>query len=162
MELTTRRKIIIFLVYTLVAVAVGRYTVTFSSKDSKQDDKKEETHKKEDKDKHDDKIIKRKVVEETKPDGTKIKTTDTIVTDKKNETDHTNTDSKTDDKSKETKTETANSGKFNISVLGGVNVTNPVKPIFGAHVSRDIIGPVNVGLFGLSDGVVGASVGVTF
>lgn len=56
------------------------------------------------------------------------------------------------------------SDKVTILALGGVNVLsidrNQVQ--YGLSVSRPILGPITVGLWGLSSGVGGLGVGVTF
>lgn len=47
-------------------------------------------------------------------------------------------------------------------VSGMVGTGWPLAPIYGAHVERRILGPVTVGGWGLSSGVVGLSIGVEF
>lgn len=54
-------------------------------------------------------------------------------------------------------------GKINISVL----VTNDfskrsLQPAYGMSISREILGPITVGAFGLTTGVVGVSIGINF
>ena len=87
----------------------------------------------------------------TKPDGT---ITETTTTKTESET-VTNTNNKT---------ETIVQGKkssLNLSALAGINVTNPSGGIiFGGHISKQILGPISIGVFGLSNGTAGLSVGI--
>lgn len=88
-----------------------------------------------------------------KPDGTKT----TTITDKTETTTKTDvSDIKTSSKLVENK-----HSDLNISVLAGVDITNP-KIIYGASVTKGIIGPVSIGIWGLTNGTVGASVGLNF
>lgn len=93
------------------------------------------------------------IVKVTKPDGTVTETTTTNT--------ETNTETKTKDKS-----ETIVQNKkqsLHISALAGLDVTNPAGGfVFGAHVSKQILGPVSIGLFGLTNKTVGASIGLSF
>lgn len=93
------------------------------------------------------------VIKVTKPDGTITETTTT-----KTETETiTNTNNKT-----ETITQNKKSS-LNVNALAGINVTNPSGGIvFGAHVSKQLLGPISIGLFGLSNGTAGVSVGLQF
>ena len=50
---------------------------------------------------------------------------------------------------------------YNISGLVGVDASQAV-PIYGIAVSREFIGPITGGVFGLTSGVVGISIGINF
>ncbi len=102
------------------------------------------------------------IVEITKPDGTKIKKK-TIIIDKNSDTrDEASKDTTVTTLTKETKTITKGS-KVTISALGGLHLTNIKGPVvYGGHISRPILGPVTVGIFGLSNGIVGMSIGLQF
>ncbi len=53
--------------------------------------------------------------------------------------------------------------KTNISVLVGNDFSRSVvKPIYGISVNRELIGPVTVGAYGLTSGIIGLSIGVNF
>ncbi len=53
--------------------------------------------------------------------------------------------------------------EWNVSGLVGNDFSQGlIKPIYGVSVSREILGPVTVGAFGLSNGVLGLSVGLNF
>jgi len=95
-------------------------------------------------------------VEVKQPNGTDTTTT-TIVDDSEDKSTDDSTVSQTT-----TKESSKSSSKLTISALAGVNITSPGSLIYGASISRPILGPVTVGLFGLSNGVGGASVGLTF
>jgi hypothetical protein len=49
--------------------------------------------------------------------------------------------------------------KLSLSALAGTDLRSPV---YGAHVSKEILGPVSVGIFGLTNGTFGASIGLNF
>ena len=134
-------KYIIALVILIGAFALGRFTVPTKTVTVEVEHKVEDTHN------NTDTII----VEEVKPDGSKItrteiksKTDTKIVSDIKNST----TVQKT--------------SPLNISALAGIDVIHPTGLIFGGHVSKQILGPVSIGIFGLSNGTAGLSVGLSF
>jgi hypothetical protein len=55
--------------------------------------------------------------------------------------------------------------KTNFSALFGTDLTKGSKaliPLYGVSIQRELIGPVSVGGFGLTSGVVGVSVGINF
>lgn len=58
----------------------------------------------------------------------------------------------------------SSAGRFTISALGGYDVAGAESGTMsiGAHASARVLGPVNVGIFGLSSGTLGVSVGITF
>lgn len=159
--MTTRTKIIIVVVYTAAAIAVGRYstpekikvevrTVEVEKKtDDKKTDAKANTHKK------------TTVVEIDKPSGEKDITM-TITDDNSIETsiDNKETDvlDKTTDQSKEV---VRGDSKVTISAMGGYDVTlNRV--VYGASITKPVLGPFTVGVWGLTEPVFGASIGIEF
>lgn len=93
------------------------------------------------------KVIKTKkksqIIEIKSPDGT-VKTIRTITED--------TSSTKTEIKNKTT----------NISALIGTDTTDKFKPIYGVSASKELIGSMTVGAFGLTNGVIGVSVGVNF
>lgn len=40
--------------------------------------------------------------------------------------------------------------------------TSIIRPVYGVSVSKEVLGPVTVGVFGLTSGVVGVSLGLNF
>jgi len=98
------------------------------------------------------------IVEVTKPDGTKTKKT--VITDNR---DTKVDDKKTDDITKSTTKEIDRStSKVTVLALASMNITSPGVPIFGAAITKPILGPITVGIFGFQNGVIGASIGLTF
>ena len=140
----TRNQYIIVGVLILLAAAAGRYltpekivTKTITVEVEKKQEKTNTV-----------------VVKVTKPDGTITETTNTNT----ESTTTTNTNTKTD-----TIIVQGKKSPLNVSALAGINVTNPAGGIiFGGHVSKQILGPVNIGVFGLSNGTAGLSVGLQF
>lgn len=51
---------------------------------------------------------------------------------------------------------------LNISGLAGIELKPHPEVFYGVSVSKEIIGPITIGLFGLTNGIVGASVGMNF
>lgn len=148
MDLTTKTKIIVSIVVMAVAFASGRYSVsnptvkTHEVVNTDSDTKvNKETHKvttiTEDKDG-------KKTTTITEDSDTKAdKTTDTNKT-----LDQTVTPQKT--------------GTVNISALAGLSFDGTFKPAYGASVSKELIGPLIVGAFGLTNGTIGLSLGLNF
>lgn len=94
-----------------------------------------------------------------KPDGT-VTTTTSVTND-------TAKDKQTvvelDKSSVTDKTVTRSSDKVTISALGGIDTRGGVNPmVYGGSVSKPILGPVAVGLWGLSNMTFGASIGISF
>jgi hypothetical protein len=91
------------------------------------------------------------VIEKTNKDGSKIKITrSSSMTDRNTQT------------SQQSTKLVENKSSLNISALAGVDVTKPTGIVFGAHVSKQLIGPVSIGVFGLTNKTVGASIGLSF
>lgn len=143
MKLSDNKKLAITAVSLIGIFAIG-YRVGVSHSDKTTDVTKVVTDKTTVKKKTKTKVIKA-------PDGTE--TTETEVSD-------TVTDTK---RTKDSTVVKEAGAKTHINALVGVDVTNgPIAPIYGVAVSRDLVGPISVGAFGLTNGVVGASVGISF
>lgn len=97
--------------------------------------------------------------ETTYPDGRKeVKTvvTEDSNTDKKSST--------TSDSSKNSDSKTvveSRAGKITISALAGLTFPNTT-PVYGGHLTADVIGPISTGVWALSSGASGISVGLSF
>ncbi len=89
-------------------------------------------------------VVKTEIV---KPDGTRETVTKSVT--------DTNKNVLVDQKSETTK----DSQHVNVYLLGG---GKNQAPVFGGHVSAEVLGPLSIGLFGLSDGAFGASLGMRF
>lgn len=137
----SKRKIVEFVVVIGVSVGVMYYIRTSSTKLGT-----------------DTKIVtvevvkkkKTKTVVTKKPDGTtRTETTVTDVTDTKQ-------------KVKDTVVAAPVSKKTSINALAGLDTTHNFTPVYGLSVTREVLGPVTVGAFGLTNGIVGVSFGVSF
>lgn len=84
-----------------------------------------------------------------KPDGN---TTTTIVEDR-----HRTTDSDTTQTSVVTIMKKA---KINVSVLAATE--HFIKPYYGISINKEVLGPITVGVFGLTNGTLGLSIGFNF
>jgi hypothetical protein len=84
-----------------------------------------------------------------------ITTTDTVT--------KSETSKKEDISSSKSEQVTAKTGKLNIAALAAYDTAHlGVKPAIGVSVSKEVIGPLTIGLWGLNTGIVGLSVGVNF
>lgn len=144
----------------LVAFGAGRWsTPTKTIEDVHNVDKEVKKENSEsDKNKH----IETTIVTVVKPDGTKESTTK-IVSDSNAVTKTRDTDSiaKDDTTHKET---VRGSSPVTLSLLGAGNPFGggPQLLDYGLGVTKPVIGPLTIGIFGFKSGVIGASVGVTF
>jgi hypothetical protein len=152
--MTTKFTLALIAVALLTSFAAGRWSAPEKIKiqtievEKKTDDKKVVT---------DDKK-RTTIVEVDKPDGTKVKTT--VIADV---SDIKAYDKITDDVTKtQTKEIDKSSSKVTISLLVAINLTGPYLPTYGVAITKPILGPITVGLFGLQDRTIGASVGLTF
>lgn len=93
-------------------------------------------------------------VREKRPDGTVV--TRTEVNTKTTER------SKTDESREQEKTKTVQRGaSMNLSLLAGKRLDDLSQPpVYGVAVSRAVLGPISLGLWGLTDKTVGVSLGV--
>ncbi len=142
----------------LTAFAAGRYTaqarVVTETKivevEKKTDDKKVDTND----------HRKATIVETTSPDGTKTKTT-TITDDRNTKSDDRSTDDtkRTED---DKKSITKGSSPVTVSVLASMDISAPGLPVYGLAVSRPILGPITLGIFGFQNKTGGLSIGLTF
>lgn len=103
-----------------------------------------------DKDQSTKKEVKR--IEVVSPDGTKR--TETVVTDETSNSSSTR---------QEKKEEVHIAGpKTNISVITAWEMERDWKQLYGLSVNHEVIGPVTVGAWGLTNGTLGVSVGINF
>lgn len=159
----TKTKIIVCTASLATAFAVGRFTTpskVITETKIVEVEKKVEVVKET---KAKDKKKTTKTVIKISPSGEKTITKEQV-SETKSQTDKgsvSSTDSsKSSDESKKT---TNNNSSLNISVLAGKRLGDPLEPIaFGGHVTKNVIGPVTIGIFGLSNMTFGASVGLQF
>lgn len=100
--------------------------------------------------------VQTKTRKETKPDGTRVE--ETTVT--KTDTDVKTAGSKTSDVEAVT-VQKFKQHDWSVRGMAGWDFSRGVV-VYGAGVDRRVVGPVSIGAWGLSSGVVGVSVGVTF
>lgn len=154
--MTTKTKVIISTVVILISFAAGRFSspekIKIETKIVEVEKKISKTDKKKD--------TRVKVVTVERPDGTK-ETTKTIESTATSQ--NTSASSKSSDSHSVNET-TRSSSRLNLSVLGGVSYSPfvGVKPVVGGHISKDIVGPISVGIWGTSNIEGGISLGVTF
>lgn len=145
--MSDKNRILISVIALALAFATGRYTVqspTIKATVHQVEDTNTQTAEKEHK-----KIV---IVEKAGEKTTTI--TDDVDTSIKQ-------DRHDDVKSVETITP-PKTGTLNLSALAGVDSLNRFKPIYGAAVTKQVLGPITIGAFGMSNSVVGLSVGITF
>lgn len=135
-------KYLIVLVLLVGAFAAGRYTSPTKIETKIQTVEVEKIKKNED----------TVIVEKITPDGTKTTQTHIVSTTEENNHIKENFDTVTESKHPAT----------TISLLGGLDINNSVHPVYGLSASRNILGPISMGIFGLSNGTVGLSVGLNF
>jgi hypothetical protein len=161
MELSLKNKVIIVICYTAACVAIGRYATPTKVKvetktitvEKKSDDKNTETKKQNHK-----KTVTHTTIE---PNGKKD-----IVSVTTDDNDAYNTVDEKKDNSDNTTQNTASEttgpvDKVTISGLVGIDFKTG-QPIYGGSVSRPILGPITLGLFGLSNLSCGMSIGLQF
>lgn len=147
-------KLAIGLIVVLVSVAVGRFTapekVRIETKIVQVDKKTEDK----DIDKHEHKVTKTVTNKDGTTETTTVSDTDTGIADKKTDNSYSSKDTE--------KEVTRGSSKVSISALAGLDIHSPGTPVYGGAVSKSILGPIGVGAWGLTDGVFGASLSLTF
>lgn len=154
-----KTKIIISLSALLVSFAAGRFSTPVKTVVETHNVDKEVKNEKisSDANKHVETV---KVIV-TKPDGTKEETTK-IVSDSNRSTSSVGSDkvSRDDSSRKET---VRGSQPVTLLALGAINPFASLPLLdYGLLVSKPVIGPITIGVFGFRSGVVGAGVGVTF
>lgn len=169
--MTKKTKIIVFVIYTALCVASGRYLVPTKETSSKQVDEssksKEEKSKEEESKKTKGKKKTTTIIEITLPDGTKKKTTTTTdeekeVTDNKKKTD-SEKEKESEKKTDETKTVERSTGRVTISALAALKLDDLTKgPAYGGMVTWSVLGPISVTGFGLTNSTFGLGIGLTF
>lgn len=163
LDLNRKQKLGIIAGYSLLLVASTYY---FSPTKVRRETKTVEVIKTVEVEKKDtSKDRKRKfVVKEKKgSDGSTEKTTvltDDISSISKTDIAKDTTDSKSTESSKTVERAT---DKVTISALAGANPFHPTDGLtYGGHISKPLLGPITGGLWGLSTGTFGLSVGLTF
>lgn len=157
--MTTKTKVILSIVIVLASYAFGYFEAPYKIKTEIKTVEVE--HKVTDTEREADKHKTTTTTEVVKPDGTK----ETTTTSTEDSVAKTDTQVKDDTaKTSDSTSETIKSGKtLNISALAGAPISFSVGsliPVYGAQVSTNLIGPITVGLWGLSDKTAGFSLGL--
>lgn len=74
----------------------------------------------------------------------------------------TTTETTGDTKTTSAESKTVPAKKTFIQALAGVDLSRSFTPTYGIAVSREVLGPITLGAYGLTSGVVGVTVGVSF
>lgn len=148
-------------VVILTAFAFGRYSAPEKIKIVKET--AEVDNKKKDSETDVNKTTNKKttIVEEVKPDGTTKKTTEIVEGTETNKQKTVSEDSQSIKTSKETKEIIKDTGRLNLGLLAGAAVTDR-KLIYGAYLSRNVLGPITLGVWGFNNATFGASIGLSF
>lgn len=143
--MTSQSKVIISVIVLAVVFAAGRQSVPEKVKTEIQKVEVEKVVT----------VVKREVVTvRENPDGSKETT---IVTD-------TTTNSQTNTNASNQTTEEIKKGKkLNVSLLAGTSPSlNLTELVYGASISKELVGPVTVGAWALTNKSIGLSVGLNF
>lgn len=151
--MNTKQKWIGEALLLLVSYGFGYYTAPYKTEIKTEETKSDSS--KTDIDAHKTSVK----VEETKPDGSKIVTTTTT-----NDIDkHVD---KQDTRSMSTEeTKTKSTQPVTISALFGASLTSGLGPatiVYGLSVSKPVLGPISIGIWGLTGKTFGASLGLQF
>jgi hypothetical protein len=150
---TAQRYLSTITICILVAFAVGRYSVQSPSTKVKETDNKT-TQQQTAKDTHTKTTI--TIVKQSDGATKTVETIDTSITA------HTTTEQQ-DKLSLQQTTTPPKTQPLNLSVLASVNpIKGEMQPVYGASITKQLLGPVSVGLFGLTNGTMGVSIGLNF
>jgi hypothetical protein len=144
--MTTREKVLTSVLVVLIAFAVGRWSNRVSTETKTLETKVQSSDL--NKNTHTETVITKQ------KDGSEVTTIrqDTSVNLIKSETDKSKTDTVV--KSKDS--------IFNVSALMSIDIKEKIVPLYGLSVSKEILGPITVGVFGLTNGTLGVSIGMNF
>ena len=130
----------------VIAYALGHYTATITT-NTKSETKVDETVKT-------DTHQRETITEKKSPDGSS--TVVTVIDTVKDQVDNKDSDTKS-------QTVTVKGGsKINLSALVGTSIHDLGIPLYGISVSKEFVGPLTLGVFGLTNGTIGLSVGINF
>lgn len=142
------RELGLYILAVVTAFALGRSSVHQPEvKSSQQDTKKEVTDENKD-------TVKKTTIVKNK-DGSETTVIDEHTTDKSH-------DAMTDNSKSSSAVIPQKVGMLNVSALVSIDTQNRWTHSYGASVSKQVLGPISVGLFGLTNGTVGASIGLSF
>lgn len=157
--MTTKLKILLSVLTIVASFAFGRWSAPEKIKteiktvtvENKTDTTKTNSNR--------DKKTDTTTTKETRPDGTTTETTHTVSeteSNKKSTTDQTEQVSTTEDRLKEI---TMATSKVTISAMYGIPVTGGI-PAYGGSVSKNLLGPIVIGVWFLTPNALGGSIGL--
>lgn len=160
--MTSNLKITLMCVVPLAAFAAGRWAcptkVRVETRTVEVEKKTEQVKTDTARERHVDTVV--TVV--TRPDGTKTETTHTVQdthTQQDRRLAETDQSRRVDASLKET---IYAESKLTLSVLGGYNPGDFTKPVYGLSLTKPVLGPITLGIWGMSDKTFGCSLGFTF
>lgn len=142
MTLPTKTQSVAGLMIFIVGLGTGRYSyhqVTITQVQTVSDTQKEQ-----------DKVTDKKTTIVKEPTGKTV----TTITEETRTVDTQDTKVKSQDMVK-------TSPQWQVSALAGIDIRTGI-PAYGASLSRQFVGPITIGAFGLTNGTVGVSIGMTF
>lgn len=140
--MSVKSKVIIAAIALLAAFAFGRYSAPAFRKTET------ETHESKDVEKH----KKTTVVETEKPDGTKEKKTVVEEGSKRS----SNKDARSSEEIRR------DASKVTVSTLAAIHIFPGAYTSYGVSIMKPVLGPITLGAFYLTPGIIGASIGLTF
>lgn len=173
MQIETKKLVASMAVLVLVSFASGRYLVPEKIKIEKQIvtvEKKTEDKKIADTTNiHKDKTYTKTSTTKKNKDGSSVTTTTTTVQDK-TKSDHDSISSDRDtsvasSSNTQTKEVTTSSSKVNFGLMTGPDLSHGLNMntiVYGGYFNRPILGPITMGVWGLSNSTYGVSMGLTF
>ena len=141
----TKTKAGLIIIVMITSFSIGRFTgnkAEITTRTQESDTVKQ----------NDNKDTKTTKVEVDKPDGTKTVTTTTEIVEHKTTVSNEIIKSSTDVIPPKANT-------LNVSALVGMD---KLIPLYGISVTKQLVGPITVGGFGLTNGTLGVSIGVNF
>jgi hypothetical protein len=154
-------KLVLSAISLLVAYGFGRWSapevVRTETKTVEVERKREET--KTDTSRDTDKEI--TVTETKRPDGTEERVTRTTVKQRTEKATDTKQVTKTNKETDQRREEIRPSGKTTLLALIGIPFTGGT-PMYGASVSKQVLGPIAISVWGFSNATVGTGIGLSF
>lgn len=153
MVLNTKRELLVIVLGLIVAFSFGRYSVTFPPQIETKIEQVSHTETEEHKNVH---VVTHIVTAKT-PEGvvTSETTIDRVITTDKDHSESAST------RSASVSTPQVHK-KINISALVAMDINNGLRHTYGISVSKEVVGPITVGVWALHTGMLGLSLGLNF
>lgn len=157
--MNNKTKVLIVIVYTAVVAASAYYLAPQKIKIEKEIvtvevEKKTQVVNK-------DKKLEKKTTTKKNADGSSTTETTTVITD--NSTTKDTEDKTINNKETDKKEIIKSKGHTTITALAGVDINRTSEGVtYGASVNRDLLGPIGISIYGLSNGNLGCGISLTF